>query len=414
MKIIVEPINLKIGMYVSELDRPWLQTPFLFQGFRITTSDEINQISNLCDFVFVDTEKSSVPVPDQRTAQNEDASQETEEVTARIIKLAEPYRNDFEDEYPVANGIYQHAQNMLGELLNDVRMGKSLDIEEARRVVNKMVDSILRNPNVLVLLTSLRVKNDALLAHSLSVCALALSLGRYIGLDKTTLMDLGMGALMHDIGEIKLPDKLLTGRDDLSDEDRVLLHTHTRIGTMIVERLGGASDRVIAIIRDHHERADGSGYPRKLVNSQLNICTRIVSIVDTYDSLSSGTHGREEIPLDVALKYIYSCRGSLFDTLLAEKFIQCIGIYPIGSTVELRSGQVGIVISSHPKTRLFPTVLLILDAEGVPLERPKMMNLSLFKEQDGDDNRYEIKRLIDPQTYRIDMRRVVLRELSSA
>lgn len=414
MKLIVAPADLKIGMYVSELDRPWIQTPFLFQGFRITNSDEIKQISSLCDFVFVDTEKSTVPVPEQRTAKNGDASQETEQVTARIIKIADPYRNTFEDEYPIAKGIYQHAQNVLGELFNDARMGKSLDVEETRRVVNQMVDSILRNPDALVLLAALGEKNDALVAHALTVCTLSLAFGRYIGLDKATLMDLGMGALIHDIGETKLPDKLLTDSDDLSDEDRALLQTHTRIGTIIVEKLAGVSERVIAIIRDHHERADGSGYPRKLVNSKLNICARIVSIVDTYDSITSGAHAREKIPLDVVLKYIYSWRESLFDALLVEKFIQCIGIYPIGCAVELRSGDIGMVISSLPKARLFPTVLLVLDAEGVQLSPPKMMNLALFKEKGGDDKHYEVKRLVDPQAYRVDVRGVVLRELGGA
>ncbi|MEJ2653057.1 MAG: DUF3391 domain-containing protein [Gammaproteobacteria bacterium] len=359
MKLIVSPIDLRKGMYVSELDRPWLETAFPFQGFRITTSDEIDQISSLCDFVFVDTEKSTVPVPEPRAARNGGAGQETEQVTARIIKLAKPYRNNFEDEYPIAKGVYQKAQIMLGELLNDARVGKSLDIKEAQRL-------------------------------------------------------LGMGALIHDIGETKLPDKLLTDSDDLSDEDRALLQSHTRIGKIIVDKLAGVSDRVTAIIRDHHERANGSGYPRKLVNSQVNICTRIVSIVDTYDSLTSGTHGREKIPVDVALKYIYSWRGNLFDALLVEKFIQCIGIYPIGSAVELGSGHIAMVISSLPKARLFPTVLLILDPEGVPLERPKMMNLALFKNEGDDDNHYEVKRLVDPQAYHIDMRGVVLRELGGA
>ena len=414
MKVIVAPVDLKKGMYVSELDRPWIQTPFLFQGFRITNSDEIEQLSNLCDFVFVDTEKSTVPVPEQRAAKNGDANGETEQVTARIIKLAEPYRNNFEDEYPIAMGVYQHAHDMLGTLFNDVRMGRSLDIEETRRVVNQMVDSILSNPDALVLLASLGEKNDAMVAHAVTVCTLSLSFGRYIGLDKATLMDLGMGALIHDIGETKLPDRLLTDSDDLTDDDRALLRSHTRIGTMIVKKLAGASERVIAIIRDHHERADGSGYPRKLVNSRLNICTRIVSIIDTYDSITNGAHDRKKIPLDLALKYIYSWKGRLFDSLLVEKFIQCIGIYPIGSTVELRSGYIGMVISSQPKARLFPKVLLILDAEGVALEPPKMINLSLFREKGGDDHGYEVKRLVDPQTYRIDVRGIVLQELGAA
>lgn len=414
MKVIVAPIDLQKGMYVSELDRPWLETPFLFQGFRITNSNELAQIRNLCDFVFVDTEKSTIAVPERLAASNGEAFGKTGQDTARIVKPPEPYRNNFEDEYPVARSVHLHAHEMVASLFNDARMGKSLDIEETRRVVIRMVDSILRNPDALVLLACLSRKNDALAAHAVTVCTLSISFGRYLGLDKATLVELGMGALVHDIGETKLPDKLLGDSKDLSEEDRTLLQSHTRIGMMIMKKLEGVSETVVAIARDHHERADGSGYPRQLVNSQVDMCTRIVSIVDTYDSITSGVHGRDKIGLDVALKYIYSWREGLFDALLVEKFIQCIGIYPIGSTVELRSGHFGIVISSQPDARLFPRVMLILDATGEALEPPKTMNLALFRDKGGDDNGYEVKRLVDPQAYGIDVRSFVLRELSGS
>ena len=411
MKVIVAPLDLKKGMYVAELDRPWLDTPFLFQGFRITNSDEIKEISGLCDFVFVDTEKSTVPVQGMHSATDRESIPKADQETLRIIKPAESYSNNFEDEYPVARSIYQRAQDMASALFTDVRMGKSLDIEETRVVVNQMVDSIMRNPDALVLLSSLSKKNDLLAAHAMTVCTLSLAFGRYLGLDRTTLADLGMGALLHDIGETKLPDMLLNRKDDLSDEQRVMLQSHTSIGTMIVKKLAGVSERVIAIIRDHHERADGSGYPAKVDNSGLDICTRIVSIIDTYDSITSGVHGREKIGLDVALKFIYSWREGLFDAVLVEKFIQCIGIYPIGSTVELRSGHIGVVISSQPDARLFPKILLVLDSAGEQLLPPKTMNLALFRDKGAEGNGYEVKRLVDPLAYDIDVRGIVLREL---
>jgi len=414
MKVIVAPVDLKKGMYVSELDRPWLETPFLFQGFRITNSEELEQIGNLCDFVFVDTEKSTIEVPEHLAANDRDANRETGQETAQVIKPAQPFSRKFEDEYPVAWNIHQQAHEIVGALFRDARLGKSLDVDETRRIVVDMVDSILRNPDALVLLACLSNKNDALAAHAMTVCTLSISFGRYLGLDKDALVELGMGALVHDIGETKLPDALLDESTELSEEQRELLQSHTRIGVMIMKNLEGVSDQVIAIARDHHERADGSGYPQKLENSQLDICTRIVSIVDTYDSITSGVHGREKIGLDKALKYIYSWREGLFDALLVEKFIQCIGIYPIGSTVELRSGHIGIVVSSQPDSRLFPKVLLILDTAGKPVEPPKTMNLALFREKGGDNSGYEVKRLVDPNDYDIDVRKFVLRELSGS
>lgn len=397
-------------MYVSELDRPWLETPFLFQGFRITNDQEVEQIKSICDFVFVDTEKSTISVSDELAGNDTRATQKEKQSTARIIKQALPYSKQFEDEFPRAWDIREQATTTLNSLFTDVRTGKSLDVEETKRTVTGMVDSILRNPDALVLLASLSDKSDDLASHAIAVCTLSISFGRYIGIDKDELIELGMGALLHDIGETKLPDELLSNINEASDEERELLQGHTRIGAMILQNLEGVPERVVAIARDHHERADGTGYPGNLADSEIGVYTKIVSIVDTYDSVTSGVHGKEKISADEALKCIYSWRECLFDALLVEKFIQCIGIYPLGSVVELRSGQIGIVISSQPDMRLFPKVMLILDADGNPVEPPKMMNLALFKER-LETHDFEVKWLVNADDYGIDVRKFILREL---
>jgi hypothetical protein len=135
-----------------------------------------------------------------------------------------------------------------------------------------------------------------------------------------------------------------------------------------------------------------------------------VSIVDTYDSITSGIHGYETLSVDDALKSIYTWRGTLFDELLVEKFIQCVGVYPLGSVVELRSGQIGIVVSSRPNARLFPSIMLIMDEQRKPLEPPKIVNLALFRaELDSDE--FEVRRLVDAGRLGIDVRQYVLREM---
>ena len=410
MKVIVEPINLKKGMYVSELDRPWLETPFLFQGFRITNEQEVEQIKSICDFVFVDTEKSTISVSRQPVASRKRVVQKDTQSTARIIKKALPYSKQFEDEFPHALDIRKRATTTLNSLFADVRTGKSLDVDETKRTVTTMVDSILCNPDAMVLLASMSDKSDDLASHAIAVCSLSISFGRFIGIDKDELIELGMGALLHDIGETKLPDELLSKIGDASDDERQLLQSHTSIGAMIMQNLEGVPERVVAIARDHHERADGTGYPRNLTDPELDIFTKMVSIVDTYDSVTSGVHGKEKISADEALKCLYSWRECLFDPLLVEKFIQCIGIYPLGSVVELRSGHIGIVISSQPDMRLFPKVMLILDADGKPVEPPKMMNLALFRDR-VETNDFEVKWLVNADDYGIDVRKFILREL---
>jgi putative nucleotidyltransferase with HDIG domain len=410
MKVIVEPINLKKGMYVSELDRPWLDTPFLFQGFRITNDQEVEQIQSICDFVFVDTEKSTISVSNQPAANDKTVSQKDKQSTARIVKKAPPYAEQFEDEFPRALDIHRRAKKLLNSLFADVRIGKSLDVDETKRTVTMMVDSVLSNPDALVLLASMSNKSDDLAAHAITVSSLSIAFGRYIGFEKDELIDLGLGALLHDIGETKIPEELLSNINEASDDARALLQSHTSMGAMILQNLRGISDRAVAIARDHHERADGTGYPRNLTDPEIDAFTKLVSIVDTYDSVTSGTHGKEKISTDEALKCLYSWREYLFDPLLVEKFIQCIGIYPLGSVVELHSGHIGIVIASQPDIRLFPKVMLILDEDRKPVEPPQMMNLALFRDK-AETNDYEVKWLVNAEEYGIDVRKFILREL---
>ncbi|MGI9319837.1 MAG: HD-GYP domain-containing protein [Thiogranum sp.] len=410
MKVIVEATNLKKGMYVSELDRPWLGTPFLFQGFRITNIEEVDQIRNLCDFVFVDIDKSKVPVTPAMPKAAPPGVKPEKQSYSRIIREPLPYTEKFEDEFSRARECYQLAAEEVGTLFADVRMGHSLDVSGARTTVTGMVASILRHPDALVLLTTLGDRDSDLVTHALSVCTLSLAFGRYMGLKNEALVDLGLGALLHDIGKIKLPDEVLDNAANASEEERALLEGHTMIGAMMLKNLGGLPDNVIAIVNDHHERANGSGYPRKMTCSEIGMQTKIVAIVDTYDSITRGVHGYQSIRVDEALKSIYAWRHEMFDELLVEKFIQCVGIYPLGSVVELRTGQIGIVISSCPDARLFPRIMLVLDVHGEPVEPPEMINLTLFREK-LDTSDFEVKRLVDGERYDIDVRQYILREL---
>lgn len=410
MKVIVEPHHLQKGMYVSELDRPWLDTPFLFQGFRITNQDEIEQIRSLCDFVFVDVTKSTVPVSDPVPDTALPEHRPERQSYAKMIRMPSPYTATFEDEVVRAWQCYQDATEQLRAVFDDIKMGKSLHLEGARAAVTAMTHSILRQPDALVLLASLGNKDKSLVTHALSVCTLSLAFARFLGLERGAFADIGMAALLHDVGELKLPDSVLCNAVNGSEEEQALLQQHTAIGAVMLKKLDGLPENVIAIVHDHHERADGSGYPRRLTGAEIGLHTKVVSIADTYDSITNGLHGYHGMKVEDALRCIYTWRRNLFDEILVEKFIQCIGIYPLGSVVELRTGQVGIVVSSRPDARLFPTLLLVLDAQKDAVEPPQLINLALFREKLGT-NDFEVTRLVDAAQYNIDVRQYILREL---
>jgi len=409
MKIMIDPKSLKKGMYVAELDRPWLDSPFLFQGFRITNIDELEQLSEVCEYVFVDAEKSIVPVSSQLSIVPTRSKKQTSKAS-NYIKSAVPYQTSFEQEYPRAKQIYNIAHENAMNLYSDVRVGKSLRVAEVKYTVSSLVDSVMRHPDALMLLSTLQEKSDQSVGHAVNVCALSVTFGRFLGFSKQQLMELGAGALLHDIGEIKVPDNILENFGKCTPEEIRLYQDHTTYGAAILHNSKGLPDSVISIARDHHERANGTGYPQHLQSEQLHLYTTIVSIVDVYDSVTSGMYGRPAIPCTDALKNIYAWRDDFFDQILVEKFIQCLGIYPLGSVVELRSGYVGIVISINPKSRLLPIILLVRDQHKQPIEPPKIINLSLFLNS-KNKQLYEIAHVTSAEKYSIDVRNYLLQEL---
>jgi len=400
------PVDLLvIGMYVSELDRPWIETPFIFQGFLITNENELDQLNQYCEYVYVDREKSRIKIPSIRLSNLEKIED------GPVIEQKEPlpYIKQFEEEFPKAKKIYERIQSQVKGSFKDVRIGRALKSSEIRNSVEVITQSIIRNPDAMMLMTNMKTKDDYMVIHSLNVCILSLIFARFLGIEEDKMLDLGMGALLHDIGEIRVPKELLNKPTDLTAEEHATVQKHTEYGASILQENAGIPEEAVDIALHHHERLDRSGYPSKLGGQEISMNAKIVGIVDVYDSLTSTTPYRSYISSTDALKSMYDWRGSLFDATLVEKFIQCLGIYPVGSTLVLNSGEIGIVISASPDNRLYPKMLLVKDDQQKFYDPPRIINLSQFK--DREDNRYEIKNIIQPEQVGVDLKRYILREL---
>ena len=300
----------------------------------------------------------------------------------------------------------------MSNIFSDVRVGRSLDVAKTKETVGDLVVSVMRHPDALMLMTTMRDKSEQAVAHAINVCAISITFGRSLGFDERELSDLGIGALLHDIGQTKLDKDLLEDFTNCTEEQLKNYQDHTTYGPAILHNTKGLPESVISIARDHHERANGTGYPQKLLSDQLDIFTKVVSIVDIYDNVTSGVHGMPPMPCTEALKNMYAWRKNLFDPLLVEKFIQCLGIYPIGSLVELNTGEVGIVISMNPDLRLLPKVMIVKNAKQETLEQPRLVNLSLFVRDELENaNKIEIHRVLQPERCDIDVRSYIFREL---
>lgn len=404
-KIKIPADLLELGMYVAELDKPWIETPFIFQGFLITNDDELDQLHQHCKYAFVDRNKSQITIPQSLIEQ----SHQVKTLPEYPDQSSAPYQVTFEDEFPRAKRDYEEVQTQLKGLFRDVRIGCVIKTPEVKRHVQQITDSIARNPDAMMLMTNLKAIDEYLVIHAMNVCIMTLVFARFLGFKPDEMQELGLGALLHDIGEIRLPQEILNKAGELSPEEHATIQKHTAYGVSILSQAENVSDIVLDIVMHHHERVNRSGYPEKLSGQEISQFAKIVGIVDVYDSLTSPTPYRSYMTNNAALKSMYDWRGTLFDEALVEKFIKCLGVYPICSTLELNSGEIGIVISTSPQSRLLPTLLLVKDAANKFYDPPKIINLSQFK--DDDENLYEIRNIVRPEQYDVDLKRYILREI---
>jgi len=424
MKQKVESDKLRKGMFVCDLDRPWLESPFLFQGFLLKSHQEIEEIKKLCDYVYIDCERGDdkdgnrlkIVYDENNKGAEKEKPKKPRPAINKDVKKIKPvvqraYTASFEDEIQPAQKLRDIAHSYVEKLYDDIRAGKSINAKTARTIVTGMVDSILRNPDALVLLNNLRDRDDYAISHSLNVCTLSLAFSRYLGFSHAEMTELGIGALLHDVGEIRVPIEVMRKPGFLSKQENKLMQSHTLHGADILRTSEGIPATAIQIAESHHERSKGQGYPAGLKEAEIAHYARVVGIVDVYDSVTHNQIESNSISSTEALKNMYNWRNEMFDSHLVEQFIQCLGIYPIGSIVELDSGEVGIVISIALERRLQPKLMLVRDEQKKPYMPPRIINLAHYTE--GDDvSRYEINRVLEPGDYGIDLKSYLLRELS--
>ena len=414
MKRKVHVLDLQMGMHISELDRPWIETPFLFQKFELRTSEEMEQLKKHCTYVYVDTELGLDVAPKPRDKESvvriRKLEEQDEKIKREVKKIAEapsrrsqrpvyPDRTSVQRELVRAREVQSQTRVLMRTTIEEVQKGKAVNIPLAEKVVDNMVESVIRNPDALVCLSQLKDISEYTALHSVRTCVLALTFGRHLVLSKDELKILGIGALLHDIGMAKLPATILDKPGGLTVEEFELMTQHVPWGLEILKQSGGVPPAALEILEQHHERHDGSGYVRKLKGDLIGYVGAICAIVDVYDAITSQRVYRGPVSADDALKRMYEWRHKDFHAELVQEFIKCMGIYPIGSLVELSTGGVGVVITINRARRLKPKVVLLLTANKKPLSHKVITDLA--EHRDGLGREYKIKRVLPAGTYSI-------------
>jgi HD-GYP domain-containing protein (c-di-GMP phosphodiesterase class II) len=369
--------QLKKGVYVSRLDRPWTETPFLFQGFAIESDEELETLRRLCKVVYVEVSveeakelRSAASKKPARAPKKADPPDTLNVLSADPaafvgqVPLKDPVQ--LKTELTLAASTYGEAKREVGAIFDNLRRGGGLDVPHLETVVGTMVDSVFRNRDAMGWLAHMKSKDDYLYTHSLAAAVWALAFGRHLGLDKETLKSIGTGAMLLDVGKTRLPTELLRKPETPSAEEWKLIRAHVDEGIALLREAPDVDERVVTMIATHHERFDGSGYPHNLKGDEIPLLGRIAGIVDCYDAMiSERSYAKARSAYD-AVRELKRLGDVAFPTALVELFIQAVGVFPTGTLVELNTGEVGIVIGQNRFRRLRPEVMLILDTKKQP------------------------------------------------
>jgi putative nucleotidyltransferase with HDIG domain len=351
--------TLKPGMHIHDLNCKWMDHPFLKNSFKIKDDKIIKKIIDLgIREVYIDTDMGF------DDAHAPTAEEVNNDVTSKIFKSAEISPKDIprvpmKEEITRAKIIQKEAKQTIQNIMEDVRFGQQVETEKVENVVENMIYSIFRN--------------DETYMHSMSVAVLMISFCKYLGFDEALLKEVGVGAMLHDIGKMKIPQNLLLGNKQLTADEYKMMKEHV------------VSRNAVLIAAEHHERVDGSGYPNGLKGDDISKFGRVAAIVDVYDAMTSDRCYQNKFePTDV-LRRLYEWSKHHFESTLVQKFIRCIGIYPIGSMVRLRSGMLAVVVKHGGQSLLQPVVRAIYNARNDRFYSvPRDIDLSLESGKNAD------------------------------
>jgi len=376
-------------MYVSELDRPWLETPFLFQGFHVRSDEEIAAVRSHCRQIVIDTRVDDEPP-------------KAAAVEPRPARPPAEAMRGLKDELKQASGIHLAVYASVEDVMGELKSSGKLNVHKLEAAVLPMVDSVLRNPAAMSCLMRIRRKGGYLYSHSLASSVWATALGREIGLDRDALRVVALGAMLLDVGKIRIAGEILDKPGKLDAAEIAHVRRHVEFGVDLVKEWGDVDPRVLDMMAHHHERHNGTGYPQGLKGSDIPVYGRIAGVVDTYDAMITSRPYASTQSSYGALRQLRALAGTEFQSEVVDQFTQAIGMFPTGTLVLLNTGEVAVVTAQSRIRRLRPEVMVILDAEKQPLANYRVVDLNEISATADDQSSLWIESGLEPGAHGVD------------
>jgi len=372
----IDIADIKIGMYVHDLNCDWTSHPFFRKRFLIKNDAEIAKIVEAgIHELYIDTEKG-LDVSHARSVDEVNASLQQQMIEAVTGKPAPIIALSFAEELGRANRIKSQAHALVKTVMQDVRLGRAVELEQVEPMIESITESVLSNSGALLTLLRIKNKDDYTFLHSVSVGTLMIAFCRSVGMDMETIHLAGLGGILHDTGKALVPDEILNKPGRLTEEEFDIIKRHPRDGFDILSRTEGISEIPLDITLHHHERVDGSGYPHNLKGDTISTLAKMAAIVDVYDAITADRCYHKGMAPTDALRKIFEWSKYHFDPKLVQAFMRCVGIYPVGTLVLLESGKLGVVIEQHDSNLLTPKIKVMFSSKSNTYLQPEIIDLS--------------------------------------
>lgn len=426
--------SLRAGLHVHALDRPWVETPFIFQGFRITSERELDTLRAYCRDVYVDLEQSEpgaaramlaaggrrrsrpgrdggangVPLPQGPRSAHAGAP------TGVLFEpVPHPDRERFSALVRHAAAARDTTRRALSDMLQRAGQAQVVDVGPARRAVEEMAELVAEDATAALWLTHLARHDTYTVTHSVNACVLALAFGRHLGMEGERLQRLGLGTLLMDVGKATIPRRILDKRAALTSTERAFVNLHVAKGCALLAP-GDLPLETLDVVRMHHERLGAHGYPAGLGGDEIPRQALIAGLADSYDAMLRARPYRAAYRPDHALQVLYTDAAETFGQELVEAFIRYLGTYPVGTLVRLDNDAVGVVVGSRPGAGLLPTVLLLRNGDGAKFRKRLLLNLSAASRDGVQVAARSIRRTLAPHEANVDTGKLVAREFGMA
>ncbi|MFZ6872762.1 HD-GYP domain-containing protein [Undibacterium sp. Di27W] len=382
----IEITQLRIGMYVQELCSSWIDTPFWQKSFMLSDREELKKIqATKIRHAWIDVSKGldvlkDVEIKPQAEPIPEPKAEPEPEPLPPIPSPSVPRQItavSMDDELGRASAIVSKSKQAVFSMFNEARMGKAVDVGNAQSMVEEIAESVMRNPGALIGLARLKTKDDYTYMHSIAVCALMVALAKQLGLSEEETRDAGLAGLLHDIGKMMVDADILNKPGKLTDAEFVSVKEHPVAGYKMLKGANGVSKAALDVCLHHHEKIDGSGYPRRLKGDEISVFARMGAVCDVYDAITSDRPYKQGWCPAESLRKMAEWSSGHFDEKIFQAFVKSIGIFPVGTLVKLESGRLAVVVEQQVgKSLLLPKVRVFFSVKAMAYITPELIDLS--------------------------------------